>query len=306
MSERRPASAQPAPHHLRQTTWDCSSGFRRSSTPPSPAPSLSGSTSVRRSRRSWGSLREEWCADPDRWLSRLHPEDRDRVVASEAADVAGKAPWGAAEYRLFHRDGHVVWVRDDALLLTGSDGTRLWHGVMSDISQQKQAESELERRAAQQAAVARLGEHALEGMSTSDLMQEATAAATALLELEMGAVLELMPGNGSLRGPRVLRSARHGGRRRPAGRRAVPGGLHDPHGRCRDRQRWAARPALQPLCGDDPGQSEERADGGDRGSPRAVRRARRVLHLGPRIHRRAMSTSSRPWPTCWVTPSSGR
>ncbi len=140
---------------------------------------------------------EEWCSDPARWLSRLHPEDRDRVVASEAADVAGQAPWGAAEYRLFHRDGHVVWVRDDALLLTGSDGTRLWHGVMSDISQQKQAETELERRAAQQAAVARLGEHALEGMSTSELMQEATAAATALLELEMGAVLELMPGNGS-------------------------------------------------------------------------------------------------------------
>ncbi len=136
---------------------------------------------------------EEWCADPSRWLSRLHPDDRERVVASEAADVAGTASWGAAEYRMFHRDGRVVWVRDDAVLLTTHDGARRWHGVISDISQQKQAEAELERRAAQQAAVARLGEHALEGASTSDLMQEAIGAATALLELDIAGVLELAP-----------------------------------------------------------------------------------------------------------------
>ena len=66
-----------------------------------------------------------------------------------------------------------MWVRDDALLVEDEDGVARWHGVMSDITEQKEAEQELERRAAQQAAVARLGEHALEGASTSDLMAEA-------------------------------------------------------------------------------------------------------------------------------------
>ena len=73
------------------------------------------------------------------------------------------------------------------------DGPKRWHGVMSDITEQKEAEAELERRAAQQAAVARLGEHALEGASTSDLMQEAVSAAAQLLNVEIAAVLELMP-----------------------------------------------------------------------------------------------------------------
>ena len=53
-------------------------------------------------------------------------------------------------------------MRDDALLVTGEDSEPYWHGVMSDITERKNAEAELERRAAQQAAVARLGEHALE------------------------------------------------------------------------------------------------------------------------------------------------
>ena len=92
-----------------------------------------------------------------------------------------------------HRDGRIVWVRDDALMVEDEDGETRWHGVMSDITEQKEAERELERRAAQQAAVARLGEHALEGASTSDLMAEAVRASAELLGLEIAAVIELLP-----------------------------------------------------------------------------------------------------------------
>ncbi|MDQ6835159.1 MAG: PAS domain-containing protein, partial [Actinomycetota bacterium] len=136
---------------------------------------------------------EEWCADPTLWAQRLHPDDRSRVLDGENRTADGQTPTGAAEYRLRHRDGSVVWVRDDALLLLDEDGERRWHGVMSDITEQKEAEAELARRAAQQAAVARLGEHALEGASIADLMQEAVDAAAALLNVEIAAVLELLP-----------------------------------------------------------------------------------------------------------------
>ena len=137
---------------------------------------------------------EEWCADPNRWATQLHPADRDRVIEAEGRMIDGEPSEGAAEYRLLHRDGRVVWVRDDALLVEDEDGQTRWHGVMSDITEQKVAEAELQRRAAQQAAVARLGEHALEGASTSDLMQEAVRAASELLEVEIAAVIELLPG----------------------------------------------------------------------------------------------------------------
>jgi diguanylate cyclase (GGDEF)-like protein/PAS domain S-box-containing protein len=135
----------------------------------------------------------EWCADPSLWAKRLHPDDRDAVLSSEARCAAGSREEGASEYRLRHRDGHVVWIRDDALLVRDRDGIMRWHGVLSDITETKQAEAELEQRAAQQSAVARLGEFALEGATTAELMQEAVSRAAEILGAELAAVLEYLP-----------------------------------------------------------------------------------------------------------------
>jgi PAS domain S-box-containing protein len=146
---------------------------------------------------------EEWCVDFSLWASRLHPDDRASVIDFETDVVAGMPPVGASEYRLLHRDGHVVWVRDDALLVVEEDGTKCWHGVITDITEAKEAQAELERRAAQQAAVARLGEHALEGASISDLMQDAITAAAQLVNADLAAVIELIPDREAF----VLRSA---------------------------------------------------------------------------------------------------
>jgi PAS domain S-box-containing protein len=88
---------------------------------------------------------QERLATPGLWESRLHPDDRDRVLAEVAAmsdDVGG---W-SLEYRMLHRDGHPVWLRDEAVLVRDDDGTPLFHqGVLFDISESKHAEHELER-----------------------------------------------------------------------------------------------------------------------------------------------------------------
>jgi diguanylate cyclase (GGDEF)-like protein/PAS domain S-box-containing protein len=138
----------------------------------------------------------EWCADPDLWAERLHPGDRERVIENEGSFIDRKELTGAAEYRLLHRDGHTVWVRDDAVLQRGEDDPALWHGVLSDITERKLADAELERRAAQQSAVARLGEHALEGATTTELMQEAVSAAADLLGGQLALVAELIADKG--------------------------------------------------------------------------------------------------------------
>jgi len=134
---------------------------------------------------------QEWYADPLLWSQRLHPDDRDRVLSEEAGLADRKATTPAEEYRMFHRDGHVVWIRDDASLHYDSAGRLRWHGVLSDITEQKRAEAELERRAAQQAAVARLGERALESVDISDLIDQACAAAIELLDVKFASVAEL-------------------------------------------------------------------------------------------------------------------
>jgi diguanylate cyclase (GGDEF)-like protein/PAS domain S-box-containing protein len=139
-----------------------------------------------------------WCADPLMWKSRLHPDDRDWVLEREEALTGSDPDTPALEYRMLHRDGRVIWIRDDAVLSCDENGELRWHGVLSDVTERKQFEAELERRAAQQAAVALLGEHALEGARTLDLMQEAVVTAAELLEVEISAVWELLPTENAL------------------------------------------------------------------------------------------------------------
>jgi diguanylate cyclase (GGDEF)-like protein/PAS domain S-box-containing protein len=141
---------------------------------------------------------EEWCADPDLWARRLHPDDREWVLASEAGLVAKECDGAALEYRMLRRDGRVVWIRDDSVIVRGSGGELRWHGVFSDVTDRKEVEAELERRAAQQAAVALLGEHALEGATTAELMQEAVTSAAQMLGVEISAVWELTPAEQAL------------------------------------------------------------------------------------------------------------
>jgi diguanylate cyclase (GGDEF)-like protein/PAS domain S-box-containing protein len=134
---------------------------------------------------------EEWLADPGLWARQVHPDDREQVFRREDDLLEPGTP---DEYRMLCRDGGTVWVRDEAALVTEPDGCARWHGVMLDITDRKLAELELERRAEQQAAVARLGEHALEGAEVAALMHDALDEAARILGVELGAVLEL-PGD---------------------------------------------------------------------------------------------------------------
>jgi diguanylate cyclase (GGDEF)-like protein/PAS domain S-box-containing protein len=145
-----------------------------------------------------GYTASEWCADSGLWLARLHPDDRDWVVNRESTLIGADADSPALEYRMIHRDGHVVWIRDDAVLAEDEPGELRWHGVLSDVTERKVVESELERRAAQQSAVALLGEHALEGASTTELMQEAVMSAAQMLDAEISAVWEWLPADSAL------------------------------------------------------------------------------------------------------------
>jgi diguanylate cyclase (GGDEF)-like protein/PAS domain S-box-containing protein len=85
---------------------------------------------------------EEWRADPTLWSARIHRADRDSVLRNEAEQTTG-----IEEYRLLHRDGHPVWVRDEATIERRPDGAPYWRGLLIDITDRKAAEDQLEYQA---------------------------------------------------------------------------------------------------------------------------------------------------------------
>lgn len=91
-----------------------------------------------------GYSREEWLDQPDIWTELLHPDDRENELAAHDLHNQTGEPWNR-EYRLIANDGTVVWVRDQAALLPGRPDRRTWHGVMLDITAQKEAQTDLRR-----------------------------------------------------------------------------------------------------------------------------------------------------------------
>jgi len=118
---------------------------------------------------------EEFLADPGLWVRLLHPDDRERALSLETEAIVGERGVKPVEYRMHTRSGEVVWILDEAVLEADEEGTPVWHGVLYDITERKQAEKELQRALAQQAVVAKLGERALRDTDPEALMRAATS-----------------------------------------------------------------------------------------------------------------------------------
>ncbi|HEY8640172.1 MAG TPA: EAL domain-containing protein [Solirubrobacterales bacterium] len=141
---------------------------------------------------------QEWMADPDLWLNQLHPDDRERALSQENERVLDDRDPPPIDYRLRRRDGKAIWVLDEAVLVRDESGKPIWHGVLYDITERKLAEREIERRAAQQAAVARLGDRALKGAQLPALMEDTAAFLAAGEGTGHSCVWEFEEGTGKL------------------------------------------------------------------------------------------------------------
>ncbi len=71
--------------------------------------------------------------------ARMHPEDRERVAASIDKSALTLTSW-ECEYRALHEDGSVRWLLGDAVPEREADGTVVWHGLITDITERKHAE----------------------------------------------------------------------------------------------------------------------------------------------------------------------
>ena len=90
---------------------------------------------------------EFYLQGPDAWLSTVHPEDRPRAQQAYERLRAGQVTRDDREYRIVLPNGVVRWVLDSAKVRRQNGGIRI-DGVVSDITERKQAEEALRRQAA--------------------------------------------------------------------------------------------------------------------------------------------------------------
>jgi len=128
---------------------------------------------------------ESFAAEHDGYLGRYLATGVRRILGI-GREVDGK-----------RRDGSVFPIHL-AVSEFAIDGERRFTGVITDISERKRIESELERRLHQQETVAELGERAIARSDLGELMGEATRRVAETLEVELVKILELQPGGESL------------------------------------------------------------------------------------------------------------
>jgi len=92
---------------------------------------------------------ETWTHDPGFWWSRVHPDDRDRVLADEIESSGLPAGMRSTfEYRMIDHAGRVRWVRDEAVVVVPEDGSPShWSGFLVDVTDRRALEEQLQHQA---------------------------------------------------------------------------------------------------------------------------------------------------------------
>ena len=86
---------------------------------------------------------DEFIENPELWPSLLHPDDRQETLDAEGWHYTAGEPLHQ-EYRVIGRDGRVVWLRDEAVLIKEEASGKVYsQGVLLDITARKMAEEAL-------------------------------------------------------------------------------------------------------------------------------------------------------------------
>ena len=89
----------------------------------------------------------EWLGDSDLFVRVLHPDDRERVLAAHARTHATHEQL-SVEYRLIAKDGRVVWIRDEGVVVFDDHGSALYlQGYLLDITSEREAQEQLRQMA---------------------------------------------------------------------------------------------------------------------------------------------------------------
>jgi len=81
------------------------------------------------------------------WMSRIHPEDRERVLAAVERKLQSEEPY-CLECRVKRKDGtYLCWLDRGSVVYDDAGKPRKWIGAVTDITERKRAEKEVEESA---------------------------------------------------------------------------------------------------------------------------------------------------------------
>ena len=82
-----------------------------------------------------------WLSDPGIWFRIMHPDDAKRIAEPYRISHTDWVPF-SEEYRLIHRNGQIVWVKENTNLIRDKNGSPLyWQGILLDITQEKETQA---------------------------------------------------------------------------------------------------------------------------------------------------------------------
>jgi PAS domain S-box-containing protein len=134
---------------------------------------------------------KDWVTDPTFWQKVLHPEDRGDVLERLKQINITNEPFDM-EFRMLAADGHIVWLRDQAIPVKDPAGRPLyWQGLMIDITEQKQRERELE-------AIANISAALREVHTVNEILSRLLDEALAIVSTDSGSIWLFNQGSSNL------------------------------------------------------------------------------------------------------------
>jgi PAS domain S-box-containing protein len=137
---------------------------------------------------------ERWVAEPEFWISRVHPDDRAVVLEAKARTQTREAGTDEFEFRVLAADGRTLWVHQKVYVHRLASGERRVLGVLFDITSRKEAEevlrvnaTRLETEANVRRTLHRIGSELASELAIERVVQLATDEATALTSAQFGA-----------------------------------------------------------------------------------------------------------------------
>jgi PAS domain S-box-containing protein len=85
----------------------------------------------------------EWLVLSKSWSKIIHPDDLPAVMRAEQASGRGE-PF-QAEYRARRKDGREVWLNDTGVVVQGSNSHPVMEGIIVDVTERKQLETQLQQ-----------------------------------------------------------------------------------------------------------------------------------------------------------------
>jgi PAS domain S-box-containing protein len=137
---------------------------------------------------------DRWLADPEFWISRVHPEDREHVVKAWTHARDPHSLRGDFEFRAISASNRTLWLHQKVFTHRAPTGEPRRIGVVLDVTDRKEAEEVLRRNAANLQTEAdirrtlhRIGTELASQLTLERVVQVATDEATALTKAALGA-----------------------------------------------------------------------------------------------------------------------